>query len=107
MDVDKRILEQCSDCHYWHDDVEDEHGNKWIPFCDLFHGNGIAIPCDQHMTEEEHKSLVDALKQAKYERSIPFKDILDKIAVAGNEVIVKRDDSLAESVKNEVTETAE
>ena len=92
MKIDKRILDQCSDCHYWHDDVKDEHGNKWVPFCDLFHGNGIAIPCDQHMTEEEYKSLKDSLKRVKYEKSVPFKDILDKVAVAGNEAILERDE---------------
>jgi len=41
------FLTQCKDCKYWHDDIEDEHGNIWVPFCDLFHGNGIPIPCDE------------------------------------------------------------
>ena len=81
-------LEQCRTCHYWHED-----DTEWAPFCDLFHGNGIAVPCNQHMTPEDHKSLVDAIESAKYEKAVPFKDVLDRIATEGNRRIIERDEN--------------
>jgi len=38
--------ENCKDCTYYHESVEDEPG-MWATFCDLFHGNGIDPNCDQ------------------------------------------------------------
>jgi len=71
------IESQCRYCHYWHDDIIDEEsGLKWAPFCDLFHGNGLAYPCDQFITGEEYLSLIQALKDASKHPSVKF-DILD------------------------------
>jgi len=64
---------QCRYCHYWHDDIIDEEsGLKWAPFCDLFHGNGLAYPCDQFITSEEYLSLIQALKDASKHPSVKF-----------------------------------
>jgi len=40
-----KLLEQCRGCKYWHEDYVDDEGHIWIPFCDLFHGNGLEYPC--------------------------------------------------------------
>jgi len=56
---------QCSKCKYWHDDVVDEQGLEWAPFCDLFHGNGIAYPCEQFTTP----SLQSSETFASYRKS--------------------------------------
>jgi len=45
-------LEQCRKCRYWHENLVNEAG-ELAPFCDLFHGNGIAVPCSEFRPFED------------------------------------------------------
>jgi len=45
--LEKIILVQCDKCGSWHDDAVGDDGQLWAPFCDLFHGNGLAYPCSE------------------------------------------------------------
>jgi len=50
--ISQVIVTQCNKCKYWHDDVE-----GWVPFCDLFHGNGLAYPCEQFVPSLPQDSI--------------------------------------------------
>jgi len=55
--VSQVIEAQCRKCRYWHEDVIDEDGLEWAPFCDLFHGNGLAYPCEQFVPSSSQSSV--------------------------------------------------